>query len=241
MDKIRFEAVAAEYGKRFNTILNRIWPTIKDNGFNEQNQTANYLAAYSKIADERHEIISTWFEFQIPNEEKKNNRIDGLIVNHTSKSVYLVEAKRFSQNTVNKMREKLGEDICRILDLDLEERFDTASEEEPRVFEKGKESIQDYTVYGVALFDLWTYAENHKSEWETKRLWMQFCEEHDIDALSEFFCLEEKTKDRMELAKESFLSTIREAKRYDSSVYHLGVFAFQMKKPTHTAEGRGSE
>lgn len=229
MDKARFEAVTADYTERYHSVLARIWPTIDSNGFNELNQTTNFLAAYSKIANEHNEIISTWYEFQIPSGEKRNNRIDGLIINHTSKSIYLVEAKRFSQNTVDKKRGQLGEDISRILDLDLKERFDTVNDEEARVFGKGKESIQNYTIYGVVLFDIWTYANNHKNESQTKHLWEQFCEEHNIDDLAKFFNLEQITKDKIELSKESFLSTIQEAMHYENCAYHLCVFAFQTK------------
>lgn len=229
MDKARFEEVTADYTERYHSVLDRIWPTIDNNGFNELNQTTNFLAAYSKIANDHNEIISTWYEFQIPNGEKRNNRIDGLIINHTSKSIYLVEAKRFSQNTVDKKRGQLGEDINRILDLDLEERFDTVNDKEPRVFGSGKESIQDFTIYVVVLFDIWTYAENHKNENQAKLLWEQFCEEHNIDVLAKFFYLEQKTKDRIALSIESFLSTIQESMHYEKCAYHLGVFAFQTK------------
>lgn len=219
METERFYAVAVEYENRFKRILDRIWPTIKSNGFNEHNQTTNFIAAYDKIAHENCETISIWYEFQIPNGNKRNNRIDGLIINHTTKSIYLIEAKRFSQNTVDKKRQELGEDICRIMDLDIKSRFEGVFYE--------KETILDYSVYGVFLFDLWTYSNNHESEKLSLELWLQFCKRHNMDSLSDFFYLDATTTDRIKKVKESILSTIQEGKKYNDCIYHLGVFVIK--------------
>ena len=223
MDENRLNAVTGEYSKRYQIILSRIWPTIGSNGFNEHNQTANFLAAYEKIANEYSEVTSTWYEFQIANGGRNNNRIDGMIINHTNKTVYLLEAKRFTENEINDQRHKLGEDVSRLVELDLENRFN-----QNEVFIG--ESIQDYTVYGVILFDLWTYSQRHKFEKEAHSLWLRFCKNRDIALLSEFLFLKPETRNRIEAAKESFLATIQEPKRYENCEYHLGVFAFQYEQ-----------
>ena len=83
--------VVDAYQARYSSVLNKIWPTMGSNGFNEHNQTVNFMIAYETVAEENNEQISTWYEFQISNGTKRNNRIDGLIINHTKREVYLIE------------------------------------------------------------------------------------------------------------------------------------------------------
>ena len=223
MDSNRFNEVIIEYNNRYKATLNRIWPTIGDNGFNECNQTANFIAAYEKIASSHHEETCSWYEFQIQNGKKNDNRIDGLIINFTRKTIYLVESKRFSQNSVNRKLRELGSDIDRILELDVQSRFG-------KDFFHGGETIQDYSIYGVLLFDLWTYSQKHKREKYAFELWSQFCNNHDIDSLSNFLNLDSAIKNRLKNSNASFLSTIRDVKEFEgenSCIYHLNVLAFQ--------------
>ena len=176
MDKSRADSVLDLYQTRYARILGKIWPTINDNGFNEHNLTANFTAAYEAVAANHREETSAWFEFQIPNGKRNNHRIDGLIVNHTRKELYLVEAKRFSKNKLTKKRGELGDDFIRINKLDLNRRFEK--------FFAGDESIAEYQVFGVLLFDLWT---ENQEEKELVGHWTAICETPDSNKLSVFF------------------------------------------------------
>ena len=218
MNAERFNKVTEEYTERYKGLLTMIWPTINDNGFNEHNQTVNFLSAYEKVSRVFNENISTWYEFQIPNGDKGDNRIDAIIINHTIKSILIVESKRFSQNKIKEKRRSLGEDLTRIINLDLENRFQS-------VFCDG-ESIHNYSFYGVLLFDLWTYSKNHEKEKETYELWSSFCDNHDIQSLFGFLCLDPKIEPQ--IASKSYLPTIQEVRKYENSTYHLGVFALEL-------------
>ena len=100
-----------------------------------------------KKANKNGETVSSWCEFQIPNGDKKNNRIDGLIINHSSKELYLIEAKRCYKHQIPKLKCNLAEDFLRTESLDIQTRGNS-------IF-NGEESISDYSSFGILLFDLW--------------------------------------------------------------------------------------
>ena len=159
MDKQRLEKVMEIYHNRYNDILERIKPSIKSNGFAEHNQTVNFVSAYELIAGDNKEVVSSWYEFQILNGE----RIDGIIINHSAKEIYLIEAKRISRNKVKKKKAELIKDCCRIMQLDKVNRYTEAL--------KGG-SVSDYSIYGILLFDIWT---ENEAEKELYHNWNEFC------------------------------------------------------------------
>lgn len=164
MEKQRLEKVVELYHNRYNAILERIKPSIQSNGFAEHNQTANFVSSYELIAGEKKEVVSSWYEFQIPNGKRSNNRIDGIIINHSAKEIYLIEAKRISRNKVQDKKAKLIADYCRIMQLDKTSRFTEVL--------KG-ENVSDYSIYGILLFDIWT---ENKAEKKLYHKWSEFCD-----------------------------------------------------------------
>lgn len=163
MDKQRLEKVMEIYHNRYNDILERIKPSIKSNGFAEHNQTVNFVSAYELIAGDNKEVVSSWYEFQIPNGKRSDNRIDGIIINHSAKEIYLIEAKRISRNNVQDKKAELVADYRRIMQLDKVIRFTEVL--------KG-ENVSDYSIYGILLFDIWT---ENKAEKKLYHNWNEFC------------------------------------------------------------------
>lgn len=163
MEKQRLEKVMELYHNRYNAILQRIKPSIQSNGFAERNQTVNFVSSYELIADDKKEAVSSWYEFQIPNGKISDNHIDGIIINHSAKEIYLIEAKRISRNKVQDKKAELIDDYCRIMQLDKVSRFTEVL--------KG-ENVSDYSIYGILLFDIWT---ENKAEKELYHKWNEFC------------------------------------------------------------------
>lgn len=164
MEKQRLEKVMELYHNRYNSILERIKPSIQSNGFAEHNQTVNFVSAYELISCNKKEAVSSWYEFQILNGKRSNNRIDGIIINHSAKEIYLIEAKRISRNKVWKKKTELIDDYCRIMQLDKTSRFTEVLKDE---------NVSDYSIYGVLLFDIWT---ENKAEKKLYHKWSEFCD-----------------------------------------------------------------
>lgn len=164
MEKQRLEKVMELYHNRYNAILERIKPSIQSNGFAEHNQTVNFVSAYELISCNKKEAVSSWYEFQILNGKRSNNRIDGIIINHSAKEIYLIEAKRISRNKVWKKKTELIDDYCRIMQLDKTSRFTEVLKDE---------NVSDYSIYGILLFDIWT---ENKAEKKLYHKWSEFCD-----------------------------------------------------------------
>ncbi len=164
MEKQRLEKVMELYHNRYNSILERIKPSIQSNGFAEHNQTVNFVSAYELISCNKKEAVSSWYEFQILNGKRSNNRIDGIIINHSAKEIYLIEAKRISRNKVWKKKTELIDDYCRIMQLDKTSRFTEVLKDE---------NVSDYSIYGILLFDIWT---ENKAEKKLYHKWSEFCD-----------------------------------------------------------------
>lgn len=164
MEKQRLEKVMELYHNRYNAILERIKPSIQSNGFAEHNQTVNFVSAYELISCNKKEAVSSWYEFQILNGKRSNNRIDGIIINHSAKEIYLIEAKRISRNKVWKKKTELIDDYCRIMQLDNTSRFTEVLKDE---------NVSDYSIYGILLFDIWT---ENKAEKKLYHKWSEFCD-----------------------------------------------------------------
>lgn len=162
MEKQRLEKVMELYHNRYNAILERIKPSIQSNGFAEHNQTVNFVSAYELISCNKKEAVSSWYEFQILNGKRSDNRIDGIIINHSAKEIYLIEAKRISRNKVRKKKAELIADYCRIMQLDKTSRFTEVLKDE---------NVSDYSIYGILLFDIWT---ENKAEKKLYHKWSEF-------------------------------------------------------------------
>ena len=151
-----------------------------------------------------------------------------MIINNSTKSIYLIESKRFCQNDIKVKRRRLGQDAERLICIDYKTRF--------KDFFRNGESLNDYSVYGVLLFDLWTYIKNHKSESEAFELWKSFCTDYDVEKLSDFFSLDSDTTYKIAKVKENFIATIQDVIRYEESEmkseYHLGAFVFKINTNT---------
>lgn len=225
MDKKRIDILADEYQDRYNTVLRRVWPTMGGNGFNEHNQTVNYLLAYEIIAKENNEQITTWYEFQIPNEndkKKRNNRIDGMIINHTKKEILLVEAKRFCYNDVEKKRRDVGEDVIRIEELDMSTRMEG-------VFYSESDNKSDYSVYGVVLFDLWTENEIEKAACSR---WKRICDKVQTEDVISFLRIRDDEVNEVKGLRECVGATQREVtcKRWENEAYSYFLNTLVWKK-----------
>lgn len=124
----------------------------------------NFVSAYELISCNKKEAVSSWYEFQILNGKRSNNRIDGIIINHSAKEIYLIEAKRISRNKVWKKKTELIDDYCRIMQLDKTSRFTEVLKDE---------NVSDYSIYGILLFDIWT---ENKAEKNLYHKWSEFCD-----------------------------------------------------------------
>ncbi len=60
----RFEKVMDVYINRYEGILEKYWPTMKNNGFTEHNQTVNFVNAYENVATKDGESVSHGTSFR---------------------------------------------------------------------------------------------------------------------------------------------------------------------------------
>lgn len=129
------------YKSYYVDILKCIWPSIDSNGFQERNLTVNFTNAYKEIAEINNESAIVWFEFQCGDNGKKH--VDALLMNITSKEIFVIEAKRY--NNVNQKVKSVAWDVKRI-----QEFFYDKS-----IFIERLGDISDYKFYGMILADVW--------------------------------------------------------------------------------------
>ena len=129
------------YKKYYIDILKCIWPSIDSNGFQERNLTVNFTNAYKEIAKNNNEYAIVWFEFQCGDNGKKH--VDALLMNTTSKEIFVIEAKRY--NNVNQKIKSVAWDVRRIQDF--------FCNKDKLVSRLG--DISDYQFYGMILADVW--------------------------------------------------------------------------------------
>ena len=129
------------YKEYYVEILKCIWPSIDSNGFQERNLTVNFTNAYKEIAKKKDNIAIVWFEFQCG--ESGNKHVDALLMNTTSKEIFIIEAKRY--NNVNQKVKSVAWDVKRI-----QEFFYDKS-----IFIERLGDISDYKFYGMILADVW--------------------------------------------------------------------------------------
>lgn len=135
----QFNKVFDIYQKRYESILDVLYPAKNNTGFTERNLSVNFANAYEAT----HPGSVTWYEFQFG--EKNNLHLDAVIVNRAEKEILLIESKRLKNAT--KQVAEIEEDIHRIFFTK-----DVYREE----FEARIDDFLDYAIYGVILADVWT-------------------------------------------------------------------------------------
>ena len=135
----RFEKVFEHYKKRYESILDVLYPSKNSTGFTERNLSVNFANSYERL----YPGSVTWYEFQFG--EKNNLHFDAVIINKERKEILLVESKRFKNAT--KQVSAVETDIVRIFSAK-----DTYFED----FASRIDGFFDYDIYGVVLADVWT-------------------------------------------------------------------------------------
>ena len=128
------------YKEYYVEILKCIWPSMDSNGFQERNLTVNFTNAYKEIAKKNDNSVIVWFEFQCG--ESGNKHVDALLMNTTSKEIFIIEAKRY--NNVNQKIRSVARDVKRIQDFFCDKN--------KLVSRLG--DISEYQLYGMILADV---------------------------------------------------------------------------------------
>lgn len=93
------EEILNDYKARYDNVLKVIYPSNEDSGFVEDNQTFNFLMSCENVSKEQHpdNRIISWTQYQVAGDgkDKKDNHLDGIVIDTTAKEVFLIEAKRF--------------------------------------------------------------------------------------------------------------------------------------------------
>ena len=150
MELEALESIFNLYKSRYLRIFEKIYPARNSTGFPERNLSVNFTKAYETYYSNC-DVIS-WFELQFG--ENDNYHLDAVVANYTTKEIFLVEAKRFSN--LAKKKEEIKEDIVRIHKL-KEELLKECDCNSARIDLKMFNSI-----YGVVLADLWTENDTKK-------------------------------------------------------------------------------
>ncbi|MCI7773417.1 MAG: hypothetical protein MR514_06100, partial [Succinivibrio sp.] len=105
MELEALESIFNLYKSRYLRIFEKIYPARNSTGFPERNLSVNFTKAYETYYSNC-DVIS-WFELQFG--ENDNYHLDAVVANYTTKEIFLVEAKRFSNPA--KKKEEIKEDI----------------------------------------------------------------------------------------------------------------------------------
>lgn len=134
------------YESIYRKILDNIYPAKNSTGFPERNLSVNFSKAYESVALHNNQEAFTWFEFQFG--EFNNLHVDAVIINNSTKELFVIESKRYS-NPTTKMKE-IGEDIDRIyLLIDELKR-----ENDSNIIRIKIDGFKH--IYGVILADVWS-------------------------------------------------------------------------------------
>lgn len=95
---------------RYNTLLNEFYPAKESTGFTESNQVHIFVNSLTKSLND--ELVVEWLEF--PWIDKKQH-IDAMVYSPKNKTVFYIEAKRFSHKS---KVASISRDIKRILTAD---------------------------------------------------------------------------------------------------------------------------
>ena len=139
---INIDNVFNEYRSRYVNIFRKLYPAKGSTGFQERNLTVNFASSYEKLAEKQGNDCIVWYEFQFG--KKSNEHLDAIIIDRTSKQIFLIEAKRFKSN---RKIESIGKDIRRITELKEELKNDSLNE---RISD-----IEHFNFIGIILADTW--------------------------------------------------------------------------------------
>ena len=135
-----FHDVAALYKDLYMKVLLKLYPAQRRSGFTEINQTVNFARAYEQCYPD----AVSWFELPFDNKQ----RHDGLILDSQSKTLILIESKRFD-NPKNKVA-SVANDVKRINSALSGAEGESLRD---RIYDFG-----DYENHlGVILADVWAY------------------------------------------------------------------------------------
>ena len=133
------DKVLQRYKENYCRIFEKLYPSHGSTGFTERNLSVNFAKAYESISPD----AVTWYEVQFG--PKNNLHYDTMIINPTKKEIVIVESKRLSH--VKKKVGEIGEDIQRIREFKTKHLAE---------FTDRIPDLQDYSVVGVILADIWT-------------------------------------------------------------------------------------
>ncbi len=139
-----------KYRDRYEKVFKVMYPAKNSTGFTERNLSVNF----SKAVEELFPTACSWFEYRFG--EKNNLHYDAVIVVPETKTIYLVESKRFSSIKAKITGKKgIGNDMLRI---------NSASTECKSEFIGRITGFDGYTVLGVILADVWTGTRGEKRQ-----------------------------------------------------------------------------
>ncbi|MBQ7250636.1 MAG: hypothetical protein IJS37_04770 [Bacilli bacterium] len=142
---IKLNSIKEEYEKRYRNRLSICYPSIGSTGFQERNQTSNFLAAAESLVPN----LFTWFEFQVEGAKKADNHLDAIAIDFGAKEIWLIESKRIQ---TEKKFKAIESDRKRM--TALANRPETIFD---RFYEKSGVPFDEFHIYGLTLADVWNY------------------------------------------------------------------------------------
>lgn len=166
----KLDLIKEEYVRRYKERLSICYPSLGSTGFQERNQTNNFLSAAETIVPN----LFTWFEFQIDGGKKNDNHLDAIAVDFNAKEIWLIESKRIQDQ--RKMN-AIFSDKTRMEQLAKEPKKNFN-----RFYDEGIH-LEEFSIYGLVLADVWNrkgqndarsrafelYSEAEKNNNETRR------------------------------------------------------------------------
>lgn len=132
-----FNSIISKFHDQYKRIFHYYYPAHGSTGFTERNLSVNFARAIETTSSD----TFAWYEVPL---DRKIEHFDAMVVNMAAKEIYIIESKRFT-NPKKKLKE-VAYDIQRI----------TNKNNQHIVQKKLKMTdIEEYTVYGVILADVW--------------------------------------------------------------------------------------
>ena len=150
----KIQSIVEEYERRYQARLSICYPSLGSTGFQERNQTNNFLVAAEKFVPN----LFTWSEFQINGDSRADNHLDAIAVDFQDKEIWLIESKRIqSQRKFNAISAD-------------KERMVALSQDPKTIFERFYDHpnipFEEFKIYGLILADVWNYEGQHDARME---------------------------------------------------------------------------
>lgn len=168
-----FSKACNSYFSEYKKILINLYPKEDSNGFEERNMSNNFVIALKKSLKDKEAI--SWFEMSWIGKEK----VDSVLFSPKHKSVFFVEAKRFSNGNLSNKRNLINNDFYRILN--------NANQRE-RVINRHKAGVTSFDKqFIVCLIDVWA---EKKSTSDIPATWLPTFLKMENEKICEnvFFC-----------------------------------------------------